>query len=994
MASFALGEGVHTENTPEKSTQEPGKLKEEKTEAEDVSEQLLQSLQSSALSFSTDQVACLCEALLQAGNVERLCRFLSTIPPSAELLRGNETLLKAQALVAFHREQYKELYTILESHEFHQSNHRFLQDLYLQARYKEAERSRGRSLGAVDKYRLRKKFPLPKTIWDGEETVYCFKEKSRNALKECYTSNRYPTPDEKRNLAKITGLSLTQVSNWFKNRRQRDRTPSGTNSKSESDGNHSTEDEGSRCGLEDNTVTSLSQDDPGCSTASLISISSSPCSTGGQLLLNGTGGFITAPHPLLLNGGSLLSGTGSGVIINGLALGDGHTITLSPVTANPPLLLNGTQVIPKPASSVGDLASEQPAVTTVPAQTSLPTIVLNTNNNVSASISLPLPQDAKVADSSTSTSVLPTVDFMSSLTVQEGLATKGEDPQTLSSTSVSSSSSSSTLSSPSSLNSFVLGQKAKLSEGQTLQPAVSQPVLVQSNQVPPLPTQQPEIVVFATAASQLSSNGQICQVVSSSSSSSSAQVLSLPQVVPSIQGIPVSQLVQHANSQVSPCPQLVPVSPLTSQLPQGSIPSFQAQAFHLAPSLTQPQQQAGSSSAGDGAVAISQVAPAQAHQGLTLQLGDQVASTSALPQALQVPGAQIIPISSPTQVVPVSQSAHTAPSQLVSLPVPQLLPVTSMATVSPGPLSFSQVVPTAPSLSFSSPGGTFQILTSSTGAGTGVTQGPFRVNQPLQNVAAPATGSTGVQLLSPGVFQLPSATPAGNLLLAGGVGGNPILTGLSIQQGKLILTLPAGVQFANVPAKPTAEGSAPSNGGIALTPVISLAPTLPTSTNSFQPSECSLGLISSSALYSSPEQGTHAISAPAATPDSLHPSTMPTLASSLPVQQTLSPKSILTLSPVCTGVPTTSELPQPAWSPVPLSTSTGLSLFDVRGKGDLPEESALLGLSGGEGLLLGAPSPDQEASAASQLEDPEDMDEDPKILTQLQSVPVDEDLGL
>jgi homeobox protein SIX4 len=46
-------------------------------------------------------------------------------------------------------------------------------------------------VGAVDKYRLRKKYPLPKTIWDGEETVYCFKEKSRNALKDCYFRNRY-----------------------------------------------------------------------------------------------------------------------------------------------------------------------------------------------------------------------------------------------------------------------------------------------------------------------------------------------------------------------------------------------------------------------------------------------------------------------------------------------------------------------------------------------------------------------------------------------------------------------------------------------------------------------------------------------------------------------------------------------------------------------------------------------------------------------------------
>lgn len=112
--------------------------------------------------------------------------------------------------------------------------------------YREAEKIRGRPLGksigkpqikepsklshhtfpgAVDKYRLRKKYPLPKTIWDGEETVYTFKEKSRNALKDCYAKNRYPTPDEKKVLARKTGLTLTQVSNWFKNRRQRDRTP-------------------------------------------------------------------------------------------------------------------------------------------------------------------------------------------------------------------------------------------------------------------------------------------------------------------------------------------------------------------------------------------------------------------------------------------------------------------------------------------------------------------------------------------------------------------------------------------------------------------------------------------------------------------------------------------------------------------------------------------------------------------------------------------------
>ncbi|KAK4873199.1 hypothetical protein RN001_015228 [Aquatica leii] len=177
-----------------------------------------------SLSFSPDQVQCMCEALHQRGDVERLATFLWSLPPS-ELLRGNESILRARAVVAFHRGSYHELYAILESHTFHPRWHSDLQNLWFKAHYNEAEKIRGRPLGAVDKYRLRKKYPLPKTIWDGEETVYCFKERSRNALKECYSRNKYPTPDEKRALAKRTGLTLTQVSNWFKNRRQRDRTP-------------------------------------------------------------------------------------------------------------------------------------------------------------------------------------------------------------------------------------------------------------------------------------------------------------------------------------------------------------------------------------------------------------------------------------------------------------------------------------------------------------------------------------------------------------------------------------------------------------------------------------------------------------------------------------------------------------------------------------------------------------------------------------------------
>ena len=111
----------------------------------------------------------------------------------------------------FHfRGNFKELYRILESHNFSPSSHPKLQSLWLKAHYIEAERLRGRPLGAVGKYRIRRKFPLPRTIWDGEETSYCFKEKSRNVLREWYAHNPYPSPREKRELAEGTGLTTTQ----------------------------------------------------------------------------------------------------------------------------------------------------------------------------------------------------------------------------------------------------------------------------------------------------------------------------------------------------------------------------------------------------------------------------------------------------------------------------------------------------------------------------------------------------------------------------------------------------------------------------------------------------------------------------------------------------------------------------------------------------------------------------------------------------------------
>ncbi|XP_013418710.1 homeobox protein SIX6 [Lingula anatina] len=184
------------------------------------------------LNFTPEQVARVCETLEESGDIERLGRFLWSLPvnPAAcEALNKSESVLRARSLVSFHTGNFRELYHILESHRFTKESHAKLQAMWLEAHYQEAEKLRGRPLGPVDKYRVRKKFPLPRTIWDGEQKTHCFKERTRNLLREWYLQDPYPNPTKKRELAQATGLTPTQVGNWFKNRRQRDRAAAAKN---------------------------------------------------------------------------------------------------------------------------------------------------------------------------------------------------------------------------------------------------------------------------------------------------------------------------------------------------------------------------------------------------------------------------------------------------------------------------------------------------------------------------------------------------------------------------------------------------------------------------------------------------------------------------------------------------------------------------------------------------------------------------------------------
>nr|CDS30710.1 sine oculis homeobox 1/2 [Hymenolepis microstoma] len=184
---------------------------------------------------SPDQLLYLCEVVQKSEDYSRLHQLLAycrdAAPPNVQ---QSDTVVKCLAVLALLEGRYQDVFAILQTRYFAPRHHARLQELWLRGHYEEAEQARGCSLSAVGRHRLRKKHPLPPTIWDGEETSYYFKEKSRKLLRQQYAENPYPSQWEKKELARRTGLTAVQVSNWFKNRRQRDRTgeclsPASTN---------------------------------------------------------------------------------------------------------------------------------------------------------------------------------------------------------------------------------------------------------------------------------------------------------------------------------------------------------------------------------------------------------------------------------------------------------------------------------------------------------------------------------------------------------------------------------------------------------------------------------------------------------------------------------------------------------------------------------------------------------------------------------------------
>lgn len=182
--------------------------------------------------FSRRHVELVCENLINSGKYDRLDRFLWAVP-NLEDYSDIEIVLIAQAYLAFRSGKFERLYEYLQKRVFSKRYHHQLQYLWRTARYIEAEKVRGRALGSVGKYRIRRKHPLPYTIWDGECMSYCFREEARDVLNKAYGKCAYPTAKEKYELAQSANLTVTQISNWFKNKRQRARAKKTDSEKKE-----------------------------------------------------------------------------------------------------------------------------------------------------------------------------------------------------------------------------------------------------------------------------------------------------------------------------------------------------------------------------------------------------------------------------------------------------------------------------------------------------------------------------------------------------------------------------------------------------------------------------------------------------------------------------------------------------------------------------------------------------------------------------------------
>ncbi|XP_078616371.1 uncharacterized protein LOC144884774 [Branchiostoma floridae x Branchiostoma japonicum] len=99
-----------------------------------------------------------------------------------------------------------------------------LVQLWDEAHYRQVERSTGKPLTSVGKFRVRKRFPPPLSIAPHGRKMLTLPREAKKELQAWFLDHLdhpYPSRAEKYDLAKLTGLTVKQVSTWFQNTRRR-----------------------------------------------------------------------------------------------------------------------------------------------------------------------------------------------------------------------------------------------------------------------------------------------------------------------------------------------------------------------------------------------------------------------------------------------------------------------------------------------------------------------------------------------------------------------------------------------------------------------------------------------------------------------------------------------------------------------------------------------------------------------------------------------------
>ena len=87
------------------------------------------------LVFTPNQIAHVCNVLMDKGDYVRLTKFMLSLPNDKSLFQ-NEDVVRAQCVALFHINNFKALYQALETHTFSSEHHQFLQVHFEKNRHK------------------------------------------------------------------------------------------------------------------------------------------------------------------------------------------------------------------------------------------------------------------------------------------------------------------------------------------------------------------------------------------------------------------------------------------------------------------------------------------------------------------------------------------------------------------------------------------------------------------------------------------------------------------------------------------------------------------------------------------------------------------------------------------------------------------------------------------------------------------------------------------